>query len=331
MADLTTSYLGIELKNPIIVGSSELTSNIGRIKLIEESGAGALVIKSLFEEQIQLETFKLEDELTANNELHAEMISIFPKMEHAGAAQHLMWTRKAKESLSIPVFASLNAVNKNTWIDYAKKLEETGVDGLELNFYAVPTNFAKSGGEIEDEQIDVVKNIRNAVSIPIAIKLSSFYTNPVNFISNLDKAGVEGIVIFNQLFQPEIDIETEKNVFPLNLSSEKDSRLPLRYAGLLYKNVNASICASTGIYNGADVAKMLLAGADCVQIVSTLYKNKIEQIASIVKELEEWMDEKGYKTLADFRGKLSRNNSNDPWAYKRAQYVKMLLKERPLD
>ncbi|MBN2013452.1 dihydroorotate dehydrogenase-like protein [candidate division KSB1 bacterium] len=330
MADLKTTYMGLELKNPIIAGASDLTANIKKIESIEAAGAGALVIKSLFEEQIQLEIYKFEEELHKNDELHAEMTSIFPRLEHAGPAEHLMWVRKAKDAVSIPIIASLNAVNKETWVEYAQRLSETGVDGLELNFYSIPTTNHMSAAEIEDSQIDILESVKSAVSIPVSVKLSHFYTNPLHFIARLDVAGADAIVIFNQLFQPEIDAFNEKQVFSMTLSDEKDHRLPLRFAGLLYGVTNSSICASSGIYTGADVIKMLLAGANCVQVVSTLYKHKIDYISTLLNEINQWMDDKGYASVDDFVGKLSRMKSNDPWAYKRAQYAKMLLKQNPL-
>ena len=331
MLDLRTKFMGIELKNPIIVGACELTSNMEKIKEIEEAGAGAIIIKSLFEEQIQLESLKFEEDLHKYDDLHAEMITIFPNLKHAGPAEHLMWVKKAKNSVKIPVFASLNAVSKDTWIEYAKQLEQTEVDGLELNFYTVPETFDKSASKIEEEQIDVIREIKATISLPISVKLSTFYSNPLNIISKLDQENVQAFVLFNQLLQPDIDVNQEKNIFPFNLSDEKDHRLPLRFAGLLYGNINGDICANTGILKGLDIVKMLLAGANCVQIVSTLYKNKIDYITTMLQEIKKWMKQKGYSSLNDFRGKLSHKNSEDPWAYKRAQYVKMLLKSSPLD
>lgn len=331
MIDLKTTYMGIELKNPIIAGASELSSDMEKIKKIEKAGAGALVIKSLFEEQIQLETYKFDEEQAKYDELHAEMITVHPDIEHAGPAEHLMWVRKAKEAVKIPVIGSLNCVNKDTWIEYAKKLTETGIDGLELNFYTVPTNFDKSGDQIENEQIEILKAIKQAVSIPVSVKLSTFYSNPLNFISKIDKVGVNGFVLFNQFFQPDINITREANTFPFNLSQRKDHRLPLRFSGLLYNKINGDVCASTGIMQGEDVIKMILAGADCVQVVSTLYKNKIDHISKMLDGMEQWMDQKGYKSLDDFRGKLSQKNMKDPWVYKRAQYIRLLLNANPID
>ena len=197
----------MELKNPVIVGACSITSNMSSIRKIEDEGAGALVFPSLFEEQIELERMKLEEELQTGSYLSAEMINIFPDMEHAGPAEHLVWVRKAKESVSIPVIASLNAINRETWADYAVQLAGTGVDGLELNFYATPSDFDRSGSDVENEQIAIVKEIKQKVKIPISVKLSMYYTNPLNFIRKLDEVGVNGFVLFNRFFQPDIDIE----------------------------------------------------------------------------------------------------------------------------
>ncbi len=331
MSDLRTTYMGIELKNPIIAGASELSSDMEKIKKIEHAGAGAIVIKSLFEEQIQLETYKFDEEWSKYDELHAEMITVHPDVEHAGPAEHLMWVRKTKQSVKIPVIASLNCINKDTWVEYAKKLEETGIDGLELNFYAVPTDFEKSGNQIEQEQIELIKAIKNTVSIPVSVKLSTFYSNPLNFISNIDKIGVDGFVLFNRFFQPDINITREANTFPFNLSQRQDHRLPLRFAGLLYDKLKGDVCASTGIMQGEDVLRMILAGADCVQVVSALYKNKIEHLSKMLENMKQWMEHKGYKSLDDFRGKLSQKNIKDPWIYKRAQYIRLLLNANPID
>lgn len=330
MADLQTRYLGIALKNPIIVGACEMTAHLGSIQKLEKAGAGAIVIKSLFEEQVQLERFKLDDEHERYAERHAEMISLYPRMEHSGPQEHLMWVKKAKEAVTIPVIASLNAVNRSTWLEYAARLQATGVDGLELNFYAVPREADQPGAAIEDEQVAIADEVVKAVSIPVSVKLSPFYTNPVHLITRLDQVGVKGIVLFNRLLEPDIDVEQESSVLPFNLSTELDYRLPLRYAGLLSGQLSGEICGSTGLYRGTDIAKMLLAGAQCVQVVSALYKHNIDYLRTLLTELTAWMDAKGYASLDDFRGKLSKQRSADPWAYERAQYVKLLFESEEL-
>jgi dihydroorotate dehydrogenase (fumarate) len=326
MNKLKTIYMGIELKNPIIIGASEMAADLDNLKKAEEHGAAAIVYKSLFEEQIQLERFQLDERLTEFNDINAEMVSIHPNIKHAGPDEHLMNIRKAKESLSIPLIASLNAVNNDTWIKYAGLLSETGVDGIELNFYQIPSDFDKTAKDIEDEQINILKEIRQSISIPISLKLSADYSNILNFIKKSDTAGADAFVLFNSFFQPDIDVYSEKHIKTSHLSNERDYKKSLRYSGLLFDNIKADICSSYGIFSGADVIKLLLSGASCVQIVSTLYKNGFEQINAIVKELEEWMDSKNYKSIEEFRGKLSRNKlQSDPFVYKRAQYVELLL------
>jgi len=326
MVDLKTKYLGIELKNPIIVGASNLVTKLDNVKRAEQAGAAAIVYKSLFEEQIQLESAQLDDALEEYNERNAEMVKLFPTIEHAGPEEHLVNLRKVKESVNIPVIASLNAIYKESWIEYAKLLEQTGVNGLELNFFYIPRDTETDGRDVTNQQVDILKEIKSVVKIPISVKLSPFYANPMNIIAKMDKLGVNGFVLFNRMFQPDIDIEKQEHYSPFNLSNPEDHKLSLRFAGLIYGTVTGSICANTGIYTGVDVVKMILAGADCVQIVSTVYKNKVEYIATILKDVATWMESKSYSKLDEFKGKLSNKKTNDPFVYKRAQYIDLLLK-----
>ena len=328
MANLSTRFMGLTLENPIIAGASDLTSNMDSIKRIEQAGAGALVLKSLFEEQVQLERYKLEEDTHAGENLYAEMTSLFPKLEHAGPKEHLMWVRKAKEAVRVPVIASLNAVNPKTWVEYARHLADQGVDALELNFFATPRDFQTTSSQVEEEQLDAVRAIRQSVSIPLAVKLSMFYSNPLHFISQLDGEKVNGLVLFNRLFQPDINADSETMALPFNFSTQADNRLPLRFAGLLHGKVKADVCASTGIMTGRDVVKMILAGAVTVQVVTSLYRNGVKSLAVMREELDRWMESKSYASLDSFRGKLSAQNSEDPWAYTRAQYAKMLLNQK---
>ncbi|MBN2172673.1 MAG: dihydroorotate dehydrogenase-like protein [Bacteroidales bacterium] len=330
MTDLSVNYMGIKLKNPIIVGACNLVTEIDNLKRMEEAGAAAIVYKSLFEEQIQLESLQMSEEMEEFTERNAEMISMFPDVEHAGPTEYLMELKKARDSVSIPMFASLNAIEMETWEEYAKKIEEVGVAGIELNLYYVPSDFEIMGKAIVSEQLDILSAVRKAVKIPIAVKLSPYYTNPLYVIKEMDKLGVNAFVLFNRLFQPEIDIDREELHFPYNLSNSDDNRFPLRVAGMLYNNINANICSSRGVFTGEDVVAMILAGADCVQVVSTLYRNKIEQISAILTDIERWMNNKGYKKLEDFRGKMSRKNIQDPFAYRRAQYVDILMKSEQI-
>ncbi len=326
MVDLKTKYLGLDLKNPVILGASNLVTKLDNLKRAEEAGASAIVYKSLFEEQIQLESAQFDDQLEEYNERNAEMVKLFPSIEHAGPEEHLVNLRKVKETLGIPVIASLNAIYTESWIDYASQLEQTGVDALEFNFFYIPRDTQTDGRDVNNQQLEIIRAVKPKVKLPISIKLSPFYANPLNVVSQMDKLGVDGFVLFNRLFQPDIDIEKEQHFSPFNLSTPDDNKLSLRFAGLLYGTINASICSNTGIFSGADVIKMILAGADCVQVVSTVYKNKIEYIATILKDLQNWMESKNYKNLQAFRGKLSQKNINDPFIYKRAQYIDLLLK-----
>jgi dihydroorotate dehydrogenase (fumarate) len=325
MTDLRTNYLGIELKSPVILGASNMVSKIDSLKKAEDAGAAAIVYKSLFEEQIQLESAQLDDELDEYNERNAEMVKIFPDIRHAGPEEHLLNLRKAKESLSIPVIASLNAVFKESWIEYARMLQQAGADALELNFFYVPRDPNVDGETINEQQLDILKDVLLAASIPVSVKLSPFYANPLNVITSMDKLGVKGFVLFNRLFQPDIDISKEAHFTSLTVSNREDNKLALRFAGLLYGTLKGSVCSNSGIHTGEDVIKMLLAGADCVQVVSTLYRNGVEYIGTMLEDIRAWMQLKGYSKLDDFRGKLSNKNINDPFVYKRAQYIDLLL------
>lgn len=326
MADLTTKYMGIELKNPIIIGSNNLVTDAKNAKSLEEAGASAIVYKSLFEEQIQLESYEMDMQMEAYNERNAEMTKLFPDLDHAGPQEYLLNLKKLKQSVDIPVFGSLNCVNNDTWVDWAKQIETTGVDGLELNFYHVPTDFTVDEGVIVQEQIDIAKSVVKALKIPVAVKLSPFYTNPLNLISRLDKVGVKSVVTFNSLFQPDIDINNQKLVYKYKFSNEEDSRLPLRYAGLLHGNIEADICSSRGIYYGSDIIKMILAGATTIQTVSAIYKLGFDVIGKMLEELESWMKTNNYKSLDEFRGRMSKKNIRSPFAYKRGQYIDILMR-----
>jgi dihydroorotate dehydrogenase (fumarate) len=325
MADLSTTYMGIKLKNPLILGASNLVTKPEIIKQIVAAGIGAIVYKSLFEEQIQLEKLQLNEELSEYENRNAEMVSLFPRLDHAGTKEHLYNLEKFKEATDVPVVASLNAFSEKTWVEWARELELAGADGLELNMYSIPLMFEEPSLAIEENQVKIVKAVKKAVTIPVAVKLSMSYTNPLNFIKKLVESGADGIVLFNRFFQPDIDTETEEFYFPWDLSNENDYLASLRFAGLLHGNVKSSICANRGIYTAEDVIKTIMAGADAVQVVSTVYKNQPKVIDEILETLNSWMDRKGYKTLDDFRGKLSLNKINDSFVYQRAQYVDILM------
>ncbi|SFD80227.1 dihydroorotate dehydrogenase-like protein [Thermophagus xiamenensis] len=324
--DLSTHYMGIPLKNPLMVGASNLVTNLETVKKIESAGASAIVFKTLFEEQINLEAAELEDELHEYDERHAEMVNLFPNVQHAGPRAHLLALKELKETVSIPVIASLNCIFDSTWVEYAEALAKTGVDGLELNFYNTITDANKTPLEIESTRINILKKIKRVVDIPVAIKLSPFYTNVLEFINRLSEDGADAFVLFNRLFQPDINIWKESFEMPYNLSHKGDNRLSIRYAGLLHGHLQANIAANTGILDGDDLIAVLLAGADAAQVVSTIYRNGVDQISKMLDELTEWMKEKGYKSIDDFKGKMSHSRINEPYAYKRGQYVDFLMK-----
>lgn len=325
MADISTRYMGIPLASPLVAGASNLSTNPERLHQLQEAGAGAVVYKSLFEEQIALENWQLQAEQEQYAERHAEMISLFPRIEHAGTEAHLLRLKEARQILQIPLIASLNATSSFAWEEYSMQLADSGVDGLELNFYHLPSGFDSTASRIEDELLFSLARVLEKVSIPVSVKLSPFYTNVLHLLREIDRLGVQGLVLFNRLFQPDIDILQESHIFPWNLSHEGDGRLALRYSGLLYGEVQASVIASGGILSSRDVIQQILAGADAVQLVSALYYRGIPYLSQIRQELTDWMDSKGYSSLDDFRGHLSRRQVKDPLAYQRGQYVDILF------
>jgi len=330
MSLLSTQYMGIELKNPVIVGASNMVTDIDKVKKMEDAGASAIVYKTLFEEQIQLENLQLEEEMSEYSERNAEMLRLFPNLEHAGPQEHLYHLQKAREAVDIPIIASLNCIYDETWTEYAKMIQETGVHALELNFYTTPQDYDRDARTIIAEQVEIVSQIRKVVHIPISVKLSPFYVNVLNVCSQMYAEGADGFVLFNRLFQPDIDPDTEKHFYNYNLSNVDDNKLAMRFAGILHGNMRGYICSSGGIYTGYDAIKMILAGADCIQVVSTLYQNGIGQITTILNDINEWMEKKKYKNIDAFRGKLSKKNTKDPFTYKRSQYVDILMKSEEI-
>ncbi|MFY0652767.1 MAG: dihydroorotate dehydrogenase-like protein [Cyclobacteriaceae bacterium] len=326
MSNLQTKYLGLDLKNPIIIGASNIVTDLDNLQKLEKAGAAAVVYKSLFEEQIQYESYQMQQESEAYSHWDAEHETMFPEMDHAGPSQHLLELEKARSVLSIPLIGSLNCILNETWVDYAMEMEKTGIDALELNFYTHITDPNQSGDQIVENQVETLQRVKEALSIPVSVKLSPFYTNPLQVINKLNAAGADGFILFNRLFQPDIDIIHEAHHFPYNFSQSNDSRLALRYAGLLHGSMTSSICSNTGIFFGEDVIKMLLAGADVVQIVSAIYKKGISYLPKLIEDIEKWMENKKYSSISEFRGKLSKRNMTDPFAYKRAQYVDILLR-----
>lgn len=328
MANLKTTYMGIDLDNPIVVAACSISSMTDRIKAAEGAGAGALVIRSLFEEQIQFDALRMEDDLSVGSESFAEALSYFPQLEHGKADEHLMWIEKARAEVKMPLIASLNAVSPDGWRDYAKQLASTGVDGLELNAYAVAADAKRKGADIEGELYEVVKNVKSQVSIPVAIKLSPFYTSVANVATELAALGADALVLFNRFLQPDIDPETESVLSEMTYSSPDEMKLPLRWVALLHGRVDTDLALNTGVHSGKDVVKALLAGATTIQTASAILENGIPYLSTMLRELEGWMAEHGYESVDDFRGKLSQKKVDDPYAFERAQYVKLLMEQK---
>lgn len=327
MKNLKTTYMGIKLDNPILLGACNMSDDIDTLLKAEDSGVGAIVYKSLFEEQVQLERLQLEEKLTEYDHVHAEMITTHPNIEFSDTEKHLVKLRKAKERLSVPLIASLNAVNEESWLEYATELAQTGVDGLELNLYQTPTEVEKEAKEIEDYQISIVRKIKEKLSLPVSVKLSFEYTNVLSLIKKLDAVGVDALVLFNAFFQPDINIETLKHKRDFNLSKKGEYRKSLRYAGILYDKIEADVCNSRGIFDGDDIIKNILSGATCVQMVSSLYKNGLEHIGVAKKEISDWMEKKEFESIDEFRGMMAQKNlAPESMVYRRAQYVDLLMR-----
>lgn len=326
--NLKTNVMGIELESPVVVAASSISSMIDRIEMAQKAGAGALVIRSLFEEQIQFDAMRLDDALSVGADRFAESLSYFPKLKHGGAGEHLKWIEKSRQAVTMPMIASLNAASPGGWSKYARQLEETGVDGLELNVYAVPTDPKRTGPEIEGDLYEIVEAVLGEVEIPVAVKLSPFYTSLPNIASELAKRKVAALVLFNRFLQPDIDPLSEDLTSKMTLSTPAEIKLPLRWMALLHGRTACDLVLNTGVHSGLDVAKAILAGATAIQSASALIKNGIPYLSTMLRELEGWMQEHGYESLEDFRGKLSQRQSDDPFSFERAQYMKLLSSQK---
>jgi dihydroorotate dehydrogenase (fumarate) len=329
MSNLQTTYLGIPVASPIVVASSTLSANVDRIRRMEDLGAGAVVVRSIFEEQIQYEVGKMEDVLAAGAESYPEALSYLPILEHADAREHIMWVEKTREAVKLPLIGSVNAVSGGKWADYAKQLAAAGVNAIELNVYAVEADPARTGRDVEARLYETFEAVRNAVKLPIAVKLSPFYSALSNVVAELEARGAQGVVCFNRFLQPDIDVESETLRRQMSWSRAEEMRLPLRWIALLAGRVKLDLIASTGVEQATDVAKYLLAGAQVVQVASTLFRDGVDSLAMLNKGLHAWMDDKGYASLADFRGKVSqRDFEGNLFSFERAQYVDFLLSQK---
>lgn len=326
MADLKTKYAGLDLKNPLIIGASKFGAQIDRIKKAEESGIAALVAPSLFEEQINLESLARKNEMAQYHNVDPEIASVFPEgAEDASPKEHYYWLRKAKEEVEMPIIGSLNCINPEKWLEFATEMEQTGIDALELNFYHTPGDFERDATDVEKEQIEITKQIVEKLNIPVTVKLSYFYTNTLNFIKELDNTGVAGVVLFNRLFQPDVDVQNIEHISPFKLSTGTEKGIALRFAGLLHNEINASIASNTGFYFGEDIVRAILMGADAAQLVSTFVVNGLPFAKIILQDMENWMELNKFNSIDEFKGKLSKANTADKMVYKRAQYIDMLF------
>lgn len=328
MVDFSTTYLGIPLKNPLVVAASTISSHVDRVKMAEDAGAGALVIRSLFEEQIQFDHLLMDERLSAGSESFPEALTHFPQVQHGGPKEHLMWVEKTRKAVSMPLFASLNAVSPGAWTHYARQLADTGVNGLEVNFYAVATDPLRPGIEIERDLYEVVESVRAEIKLPIAVKLSPFYTSTVNVVHELEQRGANGVVLFNRFLQPDIDPDTETLFSQMIFSHAEEMKVPLRWIALLYGRTTLDLSLSTGAHTGRDVVKALLAGATTVQMAATLLRHGVHYLSTMLMHMQNWMQERGYNSVNEFRGKLSQKNCDDPFTFERAQYVKLLLDQK---
>lgn len=325
MAELSTTYMGLTLKNPVIVGSSSLTNSVENIKKCAEAGAGAVVLKSLFEEQIYAEKVKNASDSLPNNYHTEAMEYIYQTSMNLGPEDYLKLIREAKEAVDIPVIASLNCFTADWWIEYAKRIEKAGASALELNIAHISSNYKISAQEIEDDVVSIAKSVKSVVNIPIAVKIGPYFAAIPHLAKRLSDAGIDAIVIFNRFYQIDTDIETLTHLPGHRLSSPNEITLPLRFVSILSGKIESDIAGTRGVHSGEDVVKMLLAGATAVQVCSVLYDKGLDFISTMVSFLDEWMERKNYSDIHAFRGLLSQKNSKDPDIYERMQYIKILV------
>ena len=324
--DLSTHYLGLKFKNPLVPSASPLSHSVDSMKRLEEAGAAAIVMYSLFEEQIAHEAAELNHYLSYGTESFAEALTYFPESQeyNIGPEEYVELVRKAKESLSIPVIGSLNGISSGGWISYAKKIEEAGADALELNVYYIPTDPKLTSQDVEDRYLEVLHAVKRTVKIPVAMKLSPFFSSFANMAHRLDTAGVDGLVLFNRFYQPDIDLETLEVRPNVILSSPQSLRLPLRWIAILHGRIKASLAATSGIHNVQDVIKMLMAGADVTMMCSALLRNGPQHLAHVLSDLNQWMLEHEYVSVSQMKGSMSQKSVADPAAFERANYMKAL-------
>ena len=322
MVDLSTEYLGMKLKNPVIAGSSGLTNSVKSIQDLEESGAGAVVLKSIFEEEIALEYEDILQEASAEG-VNLDQFDYYDfHIKGEKLDKYTALIEESKKSVSIPVIASINCVYSHEWTSFAKQLQTAGADALELNMFFLPSEFERTSQEKEKAYFQIIEKVQKEVTIPIALKISYYFSNLGPMIQKLSETGIAGLVLFNRFYSPDFDID-KMEVVPSNVfSSPSDLPTSLRWIAIMAERVSCDLAASTGVHDGTALIKQILAGANAVQVASTLYKNGKGQIAEMLNTLEAWMDKQNYSSLSDFRGKMSQAKSSNPAAYERVQFMK---------
>ena len=331
--NLTTNYLGLFLKNPLVASSSPLSHTIDSIRRLEDHGAAAVVMYSLFEEQIGFDSYYIDHHLTQGVDSYAESISYFPDMRsyNIGPDEYMNLIRRAKEAVDIPIIGSLNGASVGGWTDYAALIEEAGADALELNVYYLPANTEVTGLEVEALYLDILSAVRQVVNIPIAVKLSPFFSSLANMACRLSDDGADGLVLFNRFYQPDFDLENLEVAPRLVLSNSDDLRLPLRWVAILYGRVDADLAITSGIHTSQDVIKGLMAGAKVTMMASEMFQNGVRRIGQVLTELVTWLTEHEYDSVTQMIGAMSQKHCAEPAAFERANYMKMLQSYRPLN
>jgi dihydroorotate dehydrogenase (fumarate) len=326
MVDLTTSYLGLTLKNPVVASASPISKKLEGFQRLEEAGAGAVVMYSLFEEQITHESLALDHFLNRGTDTFAESLTYFPDLENynIGPEAYLELIHKAKQAVSIPVIGSLNGVSSGGWVDYAKKIEEAGADAVELNMYYIATDPGITSQELEQNYVNLVKDVRAQVRIPLAVKLSPYFTALPNLASRLVSAGANGLVLFNRFMQPDLDIETLEVTPNLVLSTSSELRLPLRWIAILYGRVACDFALTSGVHSSHDVLKSMMAGAKVSMLASELLQHGVGRISEILSDMSVWMESYEYESIRQMQGSMSQQAVAEPAAFERANYMKAL-------
>jgi dihydroorotate dehydrogenase (fumarate) len=331
--NLATNYLGMMLKNPIVVSSSPLSHNIDSIRRLEDAGAAAIVMYSLFEEQIAYDGLSLDNFLENANYRSAEAMSYFPEMENynVGPDEYMNLIRRAKEAVSIPIIASLNGMTAGGWTNYAALMQSAGADALEINAYYIPTNVDISGAEVEETYLDILTSVRQSVAVPIAMKLNPYLSSTANMAKRLVQRGANGLVLFNRFYQPDLDLEALEVVPRLVLSNSSELRLPLRWVAILYGRLPVDFAITSGIHRSEDVIKGLMAGAKVTMMASELLQNGIRRIREVLGGIEDWMERNQYESVAQMIGSMSQQYCAQPAAFERANYMKVLASYQPIN